>query len=114
MDDRLKQALSDIPCQAELYRYVQWHNLAFSMSRDLALPTLVVHYDDYKDHLERTLRRISNFLQLPRVVRTQMKFETGKEYRDFYSKNQRKAVQRYLKEAATVETWQSLKSYKFH
>jgi hypothetical protein len=113
IDRRLLEFLDGVPCQPELYRYVQWHNLAFAMSRDLALPTLVVHYEDYSHHLDQTMTRIMNFLELPSVAQSPMEFQSGKSYKDYYTKEQKVAMRRYIQEAATVETWQNLKHYEF-
>jgi hypothetical protein len=44
VDERLRQAMRKIPCLNEFFRYTQWHNLAFSTTRDMNLPTLILHY----------------------------------------------------------------------
>jgi hypothetical protein len=58
----------------QFYRYVQWHNLAFSMSREMNLPTMMLHYDEYTTDYEGTRDRVLDFLELPHVVSVDIPF----------------------------------------
>lgn len=112
VDDALKERLKSVPCHQEFFRYIQWHNLAFTVCRDLNLFSLVIHYRDYSRDLETTTNRILQFLELPRVASGEP-FSDGKEYREYYSLEQRSAVWRLLEEMASAETLNSLKDYDF-
>jgi len=57
-----------IPCHAEFYKYVQWHNLAFSVTNDiLGIPVLVIMYEHYHHHLGVTVDRLMKFLGLTKL-----------------------------------------------
>lgn len=94
------------------YRYVQWHNLAFDTSRYLNLPTMMLHYHEYTEHLEAARDRVLDWLELPHVGPGEP-FHTGKVYRHYYTLEQRRAIRDFLKEFASAETWEQLKDYDF-
>jgi hypothetical protein len=112
VDSKLLDLLKSVPCQAEFYRYIQWHNLGFSITRDMGIPTLIIHYQDYRDDWENTLTRLLNFLELPRNGAGEP-FDHGKEYRNYYSADQRSAIKAFIQEYATTETWENVKDYEY-
>ena len=112
VDQTLADTFVSVPCHQEFFRYVQWHNLAFTVSRDMGLPTLIIYYHDYNEDLETATKRLLAFLDLPRVSEG-IEFSHGKEYRDYYSAEQRAAVLAMIKEQSTAETWHYLKDYDF-
>jgi hypothetical protein len=112
VDQTLADTFASVPCHQEFFRYVQWHNLAFTVSRDMGLPTLIIYYHDYSEDLETATKRLLAFLELPRVSEG-IEFSHGKEYRDYYSAEQRAAVKAMIKEQSTAETWHYLKAYDF-
>lgn len=112
IDAKLASLLDKVPCHEDFFRYVQWHNLAFSMTRDMAIPTHVIHYQDYRDDLEQTLIGLLSFLELPRTGQTE-EFHHGKEYLDHYTREERKAVRAFIEEYATAITWKHVKDYDF-
>ena len=112
VDDALREGLGRISCFNEFFRYVQWHNLAFSTTRDMNLQTMLLHYDEYSTDFERARDRVLNFLELPSVGEG-IEFHSGKFYRSYYSLEQRRNIRAFLKEFASVETWEQLKHYDF-
>jgi Sulfotransferase domain len=110
IDDKLRGVLEGVPCKADFYRFVQWHNLASNMIHDMALPTLTIHYNDYRDNFDDTLEKILHFLELPRSS-GKVEFVAGKEYSDYYTEAQKKAIYYFLREFATESTWNELKRY---
>ena len=112
VDRALRKAMKHIPCYNDFFRYVQWHNLAFTTTRDLNIPTMILHYDEYSTDLQRASDRVLSFLDLPRVGDT-IEFYDGKEYRDYYSDEQKENIRAFLKEFATFETWGQIKDYDF-
>jgi hypothetical protein len=112
LDRHLRRQLAKIPCFNDFFRYLQWHNLAFSLSHDMNLPTLVLHYHEYAEDFEMARDKVLAFLELPRVG-DGIPFEEGKVYRDYYSNHQKKAIRNFLKEFASSETWEQLEMYDF-
>lgn len=111
VDPKLASLMTAIPCQEEFLRYIQWHNLAFSVTRDMGIPTHIIHYQDYRDDWENTVTKLLNFLELPRTGVGES-FDHGKEYRSYYTHDQRAAIKAFIQEYATTETWENVKDYK--
>lgn len=78
----------------------------------MGIPTLIIHYQDYRDDWENTLTRLLNFLELPRNGAGEP-FDHGKEYRNYYSADQRSAIKAFIQEYATTETWENVKDYEY-
>jgi hypothetical protein len=112
IDSKLMILLSQIPCHEEFYRYVQWHNLAFDVTRGNGIPVHVIHYRNYSDSFEETLRQLLDFLDLPRNGDVEP-FQTGKVYADYYTKEQRRNIRQLIQEFASEDTWQNVKDYEF-
>jgi hypothetical protein len=111
VDEDLARVLSKIPCHAEFFRYVQWHNLAFSVTQDMGIPSHVLHYKDYRDDHDGAVDGLLQFLELEKVG-VGPEFSIGKEYSmDHYSASQRNAIAAFLKEMSSAQTWQHLKQY---
>jgi len=109
-DPELSKALEGVPCHAEFFRYIQWHNLAFTTARDMGVPTFVLHYENYRDRFDVTLQGLLSFLELPHVKKGPA-FDIGKEYAEFYTNSQRKAVAELVRELASVESWMHMRDY---
>jgi len=112
VDSPLRKMLSKVPCFNEFYRYVQWHNLAFSMARDMKLPVMVLHYHEYATDFENTRDRVLEFLELPRTGRG-IQFHSGKVYRSYYSGEEKRSIRALVRELASAETWEQLEGYDF-
>jgi hypothetical protein len=104
--------MKEVSCFNEFYRYVQWHNLAFSVSHEMAIPTMLLHYHEYDDNFEDTRDRILEFLELTRVGEG-IEFQSGKVYRHYYSQKQKSAIYTFLEEFASADTWGQIKDYDF-
>jgi len=37
----------NVPCYADCYRYVQWHNLPFEMEEKVNVSSFIFNYEDY-------------------------------------------------------------------
>jgi hypothetical protein len=112
VDETLCDAMRRIPCFNDFFRYVQWHNLAFSVTRDMNIPTMLVHYEEYSTDIERARDRVLSFLELPRNGEL-IEFQPGKVYRSYYSAEQRRDIRAFIQEFASVKTWAQLKDYDF-
>jgi hypothetical protein len=110
IDNDLKRALVKVPCLNEFFKYVQWHNMAFYATKDLPIDILLLHYHEYSDHFEATRDKVLNFLGLPRVG-TPLTFHPGKEYRHYYTSEQKRSILDFVREYATPDTWDQLQRY---
>jgi hypothetical protein len=112
IDDKLKTLLLKVPCHAEFFRYTQWHNLAFQVTHDKKIPTLVLHYREYEENFDVTVNKLLDFLEANHVGQIEP-FQKGKVYYSFYSKEQRRNVKRLLRELSSGDTWEALRGYYF-
>jgi len=112
VDSKLWSLLKKIPCHEEFYRYVQWHNLAFTVTNNNNIPVHVLQYHSYSTNFDRTLEIFLRFLDLRRNGKIEP-FQTGKEYHSYYTKTQREDIRNFILEFASVDTWDQMKGYKF-
>ena len=117
VDKDLVDAFDGVPCVAEFYRYVQWHNHAFTATLvDLAVPSMVLHYEDYSANFAGVTRNLMDFLDLkpiPAVGAADLPvFISDKVYGHYYySAEQTRAIAAFVKEFSMKMTWQNLARY---
>jgi hypothetical protein len=104
--------LMKIPCHQEFYRYIQWHNLAFDVTRGQGVSVHVVHYHNYSENFDETLTKLLDFLELSHNGKVEP-FHAGKVYTDYYTKEERQNILDVIREFASVDTWENLKDYEF-
>jgi hypothetical protein len=113
VDAALRRALHRIPCFSEFFRYVQWHNLAFQVTRDeLRIPVLVLHYEEYATNFTAVRDRLLDFLEFPHLGEG-IEFLSGRTYQSYFSLQQQEEIQAFLIEFASADTWEYLKGYDF-
>lgn len=110
VDKQLADALAAVPCHAEFFRYLQWHNLAFIASEELALPTMVFHYEDYTTRYDDVTKELVAFLELEATGPPEP-FIANKRYADYYSDRETQAIAALIKEQSSKQTWQHLARY---
>jgi hypothetical protein len=110
IDSSLTQVMTGVPCLAEFYRYVQWHNLAFTATSDLQVRSFVFHYEDYSNRFEEVTEELLDFLELDRLGEAP-EFIDHKEYVDYYSDEEKHSIAMFIMEFSTKPTWQSVKHY---
>ena len=98
------------PCHAEVFKYIQWHNLAFQLTNKYKIDTMVVYYQDYAVKFNETVDKILDFLELP-LVDHQEGFEPGHEYNKFYTNLDKRRIGLLAKELASDETWSHIEQY---
>jgi hypothetical protein len=106
----VRKLLKDVPCHADWYRYVQWHNLALQMTEEMELPVLYLHYERYGWQHDKVVGDLFQFLKLAQVNEP-MKFVVGKHYVDFYTRAEQQAATRLVKALATPSVWELVESY---
>eukprot|EP01082_Thalassiosira_pseudonana_P004883 g4288.t1 g4288 contig15:728301-729733(-) len=94
----------NVPCHADFFRFVQWHNLAFITTVDLQVPTMVVHYENYTDSYNQTKDMLLDFLDQPQINEPPT-FVTGKTYREYFTDEEIKAVSAMFAKLAMDATW---------
>ena len=95
--------IKDIPCHADFFRWIQWHNLAFTTTWDLNIPTMILHYENYTSNFDE-------FLDQDGVNEPPL-FETGKTYREYYTNGEIKSVESMFRKLALNKTWYHTKHY---
>ena len=106
----VRDVATKIPCHTDFFRYVQWHNLAFSTTWELDIPTLVLRYEDYERDFDGTTTRLHAFLGLE-MRNEPPDFIVGKTYRDYFEEEEVDAVRVMVKELALKRTWEHMKHY---
>ena len=103
--------IEDIPCHFDLFRYIQWHDLAFIVTDDyLAIPTHVVYYEDYSTNFNGTLQALLDFLDLPNTG-AYAEFVQGKSYRDYFTHDQIARLRTATMMMASPSTWHAVERY---
>jgi hypothetical protein len=103
-------AMKGVPCMSEFYRYIQWHNLAFSVTSDLQIPFMLLHYEDYSTRFEDVTNELTDFLGLEQVGKAP-EFINDKTYLDYYTEQDKRNIARFIREYATKPTWQNVQHY---
>ena len=68
IDSELIDMENGLPCHAEFFRYIQWHNQAIEVTRKLKLPVLYLFYENYTNNFDETVSNVLDFLNMERVV----------------------------------------------
>jgi Sulfotransferase domain len=98
------------PCHAEVYKYIQWHNLAFQLEKKYGIETKVVYYEDYATNFNETVDAMLDFLELP-TARHPEEFEPGHEYNTFYTNLDKRRIRLLVEQIASETTWFHIKHY---
>jgi Sulfotransferase domain len=110
IDQDIVQELEGVPCYADFLRYVEWHNMAFIIARDLELDTHVLHYEGYSSSFNETTAALLDFLQLQERGEAPY-FEPFKTYRSYFTMEEQAVVRFALQQTALKETWRYLRKY---
>ena len=99
-----------VPCHADFFRFIQWHNLAFVTVWDLRIPTLILHYENYTDNFNQTKAMLLDFLNQDDINDPPL-FVTGKTYRDYFTDEEVQAVVTMFSKLALDKTLDHTKHY---
>jgi aspartate/tyrosine/aromatic aminotransferase len=100
----------ELPCHADWYRYVQWHNYAHLLTEQLHLPTLDLFYEDYTHAYDATVQDLWIFLDLePRGP--PVEFFVGKSYEKFFDAAHTRNAAVLVQALSLPPVWQRLKRY---
>jgi hypothetical protein len=110
IDPELLEEEQRVPCHAEFYRYIQWHNLAFEVTRRKRLPTYILYYENYTECFDKTVEELLDFLHASQVAPAPV-FYPGKQYSDYFEPEQYQAIACLAKDLASPETWGAIRHY---
>merc|ERR1712071_315325 len=103
------ELLSNVPCHAEFIKYIQWHNMGFRVVDELAMPAMVLRYENYEHDFRDTVKELMNFLGLPlRGIPAPFQYVS---YPDYYSPDMKLGIKKLFKKLASEETWEYMKVY---
>lgn len=94
----------NVPCHAEFYRYVQWHNLAFDTAATLNIKAYAFNYEDYGSMLHDRVSGLLEYLELPMVDQDFSPYY-GSNVRDHFLDEQIDAVAIFIRALANEHTW---------
>lgn len=105
----LKQ-YQNVPCHAEWFRYIQWHNLADTVLHDLDIPVHYLWYHNYTSGFDETVSSLFDFLDLEPTGEP-YEWHAGHSYKSFYPQDLRKAAIGMMKDLASATTWRLIEDY---
>jgi len=106
----LLKAVQLAPCHGEVFKFVQWHNLAFALTEKFSIETKVLLYEDFEEHFDETIESLLRFMEFPQA-RAPRQFSAKGSYSDYYSHVDRRRIGLLVKKIATKETWKHLERY---
>ena len=105
-----KELFRALPCYADWYRYVQWHNLAIETTDRLHLPVHYLYYENYTSSYDDTVDSLFGFLEL-RKAKKPLPFIPGKTYLHFFSDDEARAAARLVEHMASPACWKLIGHY---
>ncbi|GKY99029.1 hypothetical protein MPSEU_000858600 [Mayamaea pseudoterrestris] len=105
-----KKVLAHLPCYAEWFRYVQWHNMAIQTIEHLGLPSLTMFYESYTTDFDTTVQNLLDFMEL-KAVKESKPFYTGKTYQSLFLPEHIQIASQAMQMLATEECWKLLQRY---
>lgn len=110
LNNEIVAQIRSVPCGAEIYRYVQWHNLAIEVVEEMEIPVLFIHYEDYAEKFNETIAKLVDFWNVTAVAGPNH-FVVGKSYLHLFSKDHQFQVARMVRRFASPKTWSFLERY---
>lgn len=112
LDPQLLKLYKSVPCHAEFFKYTKWHNNVIDMLPLLHRPpVLTVFYEDYAYKFNETVQEIMEFIQLDYDANRLRPFRDLPEYKDHFTKEQRRAAQKLVEYVASPHMYPLLQRY---
>jgi hypothetical protein len=108
--ERARDMFADVPCYSEMFRYVQWHNLAIQMIEQYGVPAHNIFYEDYETKYDETVGDLLKFLEANRTHEIKP-FIRGKRYGSLFRPRHLRGIARLIRRMASPECWKHLKRY---
>jgi hypothetical protein len=100
VDPKHEALAKKVPCVAEFFKYVTWHNLAFETIKKMGVPSMILYYEDY--NYEETLPNLLSFLEAEEVSEAPAFF--WHDYPEYYGEEARSAAMTLMKSWASKDT----------
>jgi len=108
-----------IPCYGIIFQYIQWHNHAHEVRNKMGVPSLVIHYEDYRFRLKQTMVKIFDFVEQPHLENVEEILLTDNFLASavidpspvYYTPEERDAVGVFVKFLASEDTYSTLSKY---
>jgi hypothetical protein len=109
-DEEWLEKTKNVPCRADFFRWIEWHNQAFHLTKDMQLETLMLDYGSYSTAMNETCNRLLDFLHLDHQDDPQP-FHDGKFYRNYFTSDERKYMGEVLQQMSSRATWEYVSKY---
>lgn len=110
VEPEVRKLLEKVPCHAEIFKWVEWHNMAFIVTRELGLETFVLHYEDYSTRFESVTTELLAFLEM-KATQDPPIFHAFKEYKEYFTDEERETTALAVQLMALRETWAHVSRY---
>lgn len=114
----LFELAAEVPCRQEFYRYIQWHNYVYEVTKnDMAdIPVTLVHTYDLQTNFQETMSHLLGFYRLTPTETTPLTDFNGLEldipsYSRWFDKEDKKNIACFMKKLATSTTTNRLGRY---
>lgn len=102
----------NFPCESDFSRYVKWHNHAFQLiDNELAVPSIVVHYEDWSSDFEGLKNEILDLLGDDEDINKRVSFVGGKKYRSYFTTAEYVAIKNMIFKQSSSKTRKMLRRY---
>jgi hypothetical protein len=100
VDPKHEALANKVPCVAEFFKYITWHNLAFETIKKMGVPSMILYYEDY--NYEDTLPNLLSFLEAEEISEAPAFF--WHDYPEYYGEEARSAAMTLMKSWASKDT----------
>ena len=80
------------------------------MTKELHLQSLLLHYEDYENDFNKTIEKISTFMDISQGKEVAY-FTPGKSYKHYFRANEIKKVKGLVVELSSEKTWKIFQRY---
>jgi hypothetical protein len=108
----IKKIFKNLPCHAEWFRYIQWHNNVIRMlDEEIHVPLYRIYYEEYASRkYDKTVDGLLQFMNLSKKY-DDVEFTSGHSYDSYFSSMDIKQVLKLVQTMARPKTWKLLERY---
>lgn len=111
VEDDLLKIVKDVPCHADFFRYIQWHNNAAITARDMRRQRLIIFYESWHYRWNNTMWQISEFLRQERLQYGVDALPDPHIFSEYFTDDEFYKVGAMFEELAMSEVWQQVEHY---